>query len=172
MFLMMVILDRSNPKRLVDLYLEPLIEELQNLWHVGVLTHDNTTNRAIMMCVELMWIVNGLPAYGMASGWSTASVMGVKFGKMKDNLNARKNLKIICNRLELEVDERRPNVMPKAVCTRHVHYEKVDHLSLFIGLRSKDGGASFVLRGVQLLLQKVIMMFTGSNGVSPSSNCQ
>ncbi|KAL0417048.1 UNVERIFIED_CONTAM: hypothetical protein Slati_3536700 [Sesamum latifolium] len=38
-------------------------------------------------------------------------------GKTKDNLNAQKDLKIICNRPELEVDERRPNVMPKAVYT-------------------------------------------------------
>ncbi|KAL0409630.1 UNVERIFIED_CONTAM: hypothetical protein Sradi_1897400 [Sesamum radiatum] len=37
--------------------------------------------------------------------------------KTKDNLNAQKDLKIICNRPELEVDERRPNVMPKAVYT-------------------------------------------------------
>ncbi|KAL0329248.1 UNVERIFIED_CONTAM: hypothetical protein Sradi_4911500 [Sesamum radiatum] len=32
-------------------------------------------------------------------------------------MNARRDLKIICNRLELELDERRPNVMPKAVYT-------------------------------------------------------
>ncbi|KAK4389777.1 hypothetical protein Sango_2314700 [Sesamum angolense] len=38
-------------------------------------------------------------------------------GKSKDNLNARKDLAIICNRPELQVDERRPNVMPKAVYT-------------------------------------------------------
>ncbi|KAL0446475.1 UNVERIFIED_CONTAM: hypothetical protein Slati_1775400 [Sesamum latifolium] len=44
------------------------------------------------------------------------TVMDIK-GKTKDNLNAGKDLKIICNRPELEVDERRPNVMPKAVYT-------------------------------------------------------
>ncbi|KAK4390388.1 Zinc finger BED domain-containing protein RICESLEEPER 1 [Sesamum angolense] len=44
------------------------------------------------------------------------TVMDIK-GKMKDNMNARRDLKIICNRLELELDERRPNVMPKAVYT-------------------------------------------------------
>ncbi|KAL0454992.1 UNVERIFIED_CONTAM: hypothetical protein Slati_0838400 [Sesamum latifolium] len=36
---------------------------------------------------------------------------------MKDNLNEQNNLKIICNRPELEVDERKPNVMPKSVYT-------------------------------------------------------
>ncbi|KAL0347689.1 UNVERIFIED_CONTAM: hypothetical protein Scaly_1784900 [Sesamum calycinum] len=42
------------------------------------------------------------------------TVMDIK-GKMKDNMNARTDLKIICNRPKLELDERRPNVMPKAV---------------------------------------------------------
>ncbi|KAL0355391.1 UNVERIFIED_CONTAM: hypothetical protein Sradi_3986000 [Sesamum radiatum] len=44
------------------------------------------------------------------------TVMDIK-GKMKDNLIARKDLQIICNRPELEVDKRRPYVMPKAVYT-------------------------------------------------------
>ncbi|KAL0358497.1 UNVERIFIED_CONTAM: hypothetical protein Sangu_0699100 [Sesamum angustifolium] len=44
------------------------------------------------------------------------TVMDIK-GKSKDNLNARKDLAIICNRPELQVDERRLNVMPKAVYT-------------------------------------------------------
>ncbi|KAL0283511.1 UNVERIFIED_CONTAM: hypothetical protein Sangu_2885700 [Sesamum angustifolium] len=38
-------------------------------------------------------------------------------GKMKDNMNARTDLKIICIRPKLELDERRPNVMPKAIYT-------------------------------------------------------
>ncbi|KAL2253092.1 UNVERIFIED_CONTAM: hypothetical protein Sindi_0103900 [Sesamum indicum] len=37
--------------------------------------------------------------------------------KKKNNLNAQKDLKIICNRTELEVDKRKPNVMPKIVYT-------------------------------------------------------
>ncbi|KAK4384553.1 hypothetical protein Sango_3049600 [Sesamum angolense] len=44
------------------------------------------------------------------------TIMGIK-GKSKDNLNARKDLAIICNRPELQVDERRPTVMPKVVYT-------------------------------------------------------
>ncbi|KAL0395435.1 UNVERIFIED_CONTAM: hypothetical protein Slati_4509700 [Sesamum latifolium] len=44
------------------------------------------------------------------------TVMDIK-GKTNDNLNVRKDLKIICNPPKLEVDERRPNVMPKAVYT-------------------------------------------------------
>ncbi|KAL0283110.1 UNVERIFIED_CONTAM: hypothetical protein Sangu_2910700 [Sesamum angustifolium] len=210
-FLMMVIPDLSNLKRLIDVYLEPLIEELLQLWHVGVRTYGHATDRDFIMRATLMWTANDLTAYGMASGWSTFlfahhsywnkkafmknrvenkvaylrltgdqildcvanispaveiplllpndygsdhkwtkknifwdllywstlliqhnldlmhiaenmfdnifnTVMDIK-GKTKDNMNAHKNLKIICNHPELELDERTPNVMPKVVYT-------------------------------------------------------
>ncbi|KAL0325042.1 UNVERIFIED_CONTAM: hypothetical protein Sradi_5073500 [Sesamum radiatum] len=76
MFLTMVIPGPSNPKRLIDVYLQPLIDDLLQLWHVGVRTHDHATNQAFMMRAALMWTVNDLPAYGMASAWSTAGIMG------------------------------------------------------------------------------------------------
>ncbi|KAK4400294.1 hypothetical protein Sango_1135500 [Sesamum angolense] len=79
MFLTIVIPGPSNLKYLIDVYLEPLIEELQNFWHVGVLTLDNANNETFTMRDALMWTVNDLPAYEMTSGWSTAGVMGVKF---------------------------------------------------------------------------------------------
>ncbi|KAL0292208.1 UNVERIFIED_CONTAM: hypothetical protein Sradi_6997800 [Sesamum radiatum] len=76
MFLTMVISGPSNPMHLTDVYLQPLIEELLQLWHVGVRTYDDAMDRAFMMRATLMWIVNGLTAYRMASGWSTAGVIG------------------------------------------------------------------------------------------------
>ncbi|KAL0455723.1 UNVERIFIED_CONTAM: hypothetical protein Slati_0911500 [Sesamum latifolium] len=75
-FLTMVIPGPSNPKRLIDVYLKPLIEELLQLWHVGVRTYDHATDNEFIMRAALMWTVNDLPAYGMTSGWSTAGVMG------------------------------------------------------------------------------------------------
>ncbi|KAL2237823.1 UNVERIFIED_CONTAM: hypothetical protein Sindi_0974000 [Sesamum indicum] len=79
MFLRMVIPDLSNPKCLIGVYLESLIEELQNLWHVGVLTRDSVKNETSTRRAALMWTVNDLPAYVMAFGWSSASVVGVQF---------------------------------------------------------------------------------------------
>ncbi|KAL0445737.1 UNVERIFIED_CONTAM: hypothetical protein Slati_1701600 [Sesamum latifolium] len=208
MFLTMVIPGPSTLKRFIDVYMEPLIEELQNLWHVGVLTRDSARDETFAMRAALMWTVNDLPAYGMASGWNSAvpsprsslsftknrverkvarsrltgeqirdwveefspavevplslpdgygvehkwtkksifweleywsthliqhnldvmhieknvfdnifnTVMDIK-GKTKDNQNAPKDLKIICNCPEFEVDQKRPNVMPKVVYT-------------------------------------------------------
>ncbi|KAL0391131.1 UNVERIFIED_CONTAM: hypothetical protein Scaly_0470200 [Sesamum calycinum] len=51
------------------------------------------------------------------------TIMDIK-GKMKDNLNGRKDLKIICNRSELEVDEPKPNTMPKAVYTHTKEHKR------------------------------------------------
>ncbi|KAL0328133.1 UNVERIFIED_CONTAM: hypothetical protein Scaly_2245900 [Sesamum calycinum] len=68
MFLTMVIPSPSNPKCLIDVYLEPLTEELLQLWHVDVRTYDIATNWAFIMRAVLIWTVNDLPAYGMASG--------------------------------------------------------------------------------------------------------
>ncbi|KAL0287726.1 UNVERIFIED_CONTAM: hypothetical protein Sangu_2681000 [Sesamum angustifolium] len=75
MFLMMLITGPSNSKYLIDAYLEPLIEELQILWHVGVLTRDSAKDETFTMRTALICIVNVLPTYGMASGWSTAGVV-------------------------------------------------------------------------------------------------
>ncbi|KAL0316473.1 UNVERIFIED_CONTAM: hypothetical protein Sradi_5525500 [Sesamum radiatum] len=69
MFLMMVIPGPSNPKCRIDVYLELLIEELLQLRHTGVLTHDHAMNQAFMMRAALMWTVNDLFAYGMTFGW-------------------------------------------------------------------------------------------------------
>ncbi|KAL0307979.1 UNVERIFIED_CONTAM: hypothetical protein Sangu_3001400, partial [Sesamum angustifolium] len=71
MFLTIVILGPTNPKCLINIYLEPLIEELHNLWHAGVLAHDSAKNETFTMRAALMWTVNDLPACGIASEWST-----------------------------------------------------------------------------------------------------
>ncbi|KAL2248402.1 UNVERIFIED_CONTAM: hypothetical protein Sindi_2692500 [Sesamum indicum] len=79
MFLMVVIPGPFNPKRFIDVYLEPLIEELQNLWHVGILMHDNAKNETFMMRT-----MNYLPVYGIASAWSTTGII-VGIGDQKAN---------------------------------------------------------------------------------------
>ncbi|KAL0374145.1 UNVERIFIED_CONTAM: hypothetical protein Sradi_3330200 [Sesamum radiatum] len=76
MFMTMVIPSPSNPKHLIDIYLELLIKELQNLWHMGAQTRDGAKDETFMMRAALMWTMNHLPTYGTASGWSTVDVMG------------------------------------------------------------------------------------------------
>ncbi|KAL0440685.1 UNVERIFIED_CONTAM: hypothetical protein Sradi_0007400 [Sesamum radiatum] len=43
---------------------------------MGVKTYDHAKDRAFIMRAVLMWTVNNLPAYDIASGWGTAGVMG------------------------------------------------------------------------------------------------
>ncbi|KAL0362343.1 UNVERIFIED_CONTAM: hypothetical protein Scaly_1189500 [Sesamum calycinum] len=52
------------------------------------------------------------------------TVMDIK-GKTKDNLDTRRDLKSICNRPELKLDERRSNVIPKVVYTLGNEQKKV-----------------------------------------------
>ncbi|KAL0324665.1 UNVERIFIED_CONTAM: hypothetical protein Scaly_2433600 [Sesamum calycinum] len=47
---------------------EPLIEELLQLWHVGVRTYDHATDNTFIIRAALMWIVNNLPAMGWRLG--------------------------------------------------------------------------------------------------------
>ncbi|KAL0449584.1 UNVERIFIED_CONTAM: hypothetical protein Slati_1514800 [Sesamum latifolium] len=229
MFLTMVILGPSNPKHLIDVYIELLIDELQNLWYVGVLTRDSARDETFAMRATLMWTVNDLPAYGMASRWSSAGVMGCPIcytsrlmgeqirdwveefspavevplslpdgygiehkwtqkiifwgleywsthliqhnldvmhikknvfdnifntvmdikGKTKENLNARKDLKIICNQPELKVNERRSNVMPKAEYTL-TREQKRRICEWITRLKFYDGYASNLARCVDM----------------------
>ncbi|KAL0289874.1 UNVERIFIED_CONTAM: hypothetical protein Sangu_2599600 [Sesamum angustifolium] len=70
-------------------------------------------------------------------------------GKTKDNLNAHKDLKNICNGPELEVDERRPNATPKVAYTL-MKEQKKKICEWVRGLRFPDGYASNVSRCVDI----------------------
>ncbi|XP_070054431.1 uncharacterized protein [Nicotiana tomentosiformis] len=61
-----------NPKNLIDVYLRPLNDELQLLWHQGVKTYDISTKQNFLLHAALMWTINDFPTYGILSGWSTA----------------------------------------------------------------------------------------------------
>ncbi|KAL0329043.1 UNVERIFIED_CONTAM: hypothetical protein Sradi_4891000, partial [Sesamum radiatum] len=76
------------------------------------------------------------------------TIMDIK-GKIKDNMNAHRDLKIIWNRPELELDERRPNIMPKVVYT--LAKEQKRRVCEWIrGLKFPDGYASNLPRCVDM----------------------
>ncbi|KAL0352391.1 UNVERIFIED_CONTAM: hypothetical protein Scaly_1627800 [Sesamum calycinum] len=68
---------------------------------------------------------------------------------MKDDLNVRKNLKIICKRPKLEVDESRPNMMPKALYTL-TKEQKMRICEWISHLKFPDGYASNLARCVDM----------------------
>ncbi|XP_072087173.1 uncharacterized protein [Arachis hypogaea] len=71
LFLTCIILRKENPKAKIDVYLQPLIDELKELWDEGVLTYDIHSKRNFQLKAALMWTINDFPTYGMLSGWST-----------------------------------------------------------------------------------------------------
>ncbi|KAH0712739.1 hypothetical protein KY285_004319 [Solanum tuberosum] len=55
----------------IDVYLQPLIDELKELSETRVCTFDASTKRNFTLHVALLWTINDFPAYGNLSGWST-----------------------------------------------------------------------------------------------------
>jgi len=55
----------------IEVYLQPLIHELKDLWNFGVETYDASKNETFQMCVTLLWTISDYPEYAMLSGCST-----------------------------------------------------------------------------------------------------
>ncbi|XP_059316721.1 uncharacterized protein LOC132067483 isoform X1 [Lycium ferocissimum] len=69
--LSMIIPGPSSPGNDIDVYLQPLIAELKELWEAGIETYDAETNQTFRMRAALLWTVSDFPALAMVSGWST-----------------------------------------------------------------------------------------------------
>ncbi|KAK2641198.1 hypothetical protein Ddye_022961 [Dipteronia dyeriana] len=61
----------KGPGNDIDVYLGPLIDELNELWENGVNTYDISTQQNFQMKVVIMWTINDFSAYTYMSGWST-----------------------------------------------------------------------------------------------------
>ncbi|XP_028055573.1 uncharacterized protein LOC114259747 [Camellia sinensis] len=72
-FFMMPLLipGRRAPGFDIDVFLRPLIDELNELWEVGVETYDASSGSNFQLRAALLWTINDFPAYGNLSGWST-----------------------------------------------------------------------------------------------------
>ena len=61
----------KSPGKDIDVYLKPLIDDLQELWKKpGVLTLDVVTGKYFHMRSMLLWTINDFPARSSLSGWS------------------------------------------------------------------------------------------------------
>jgi hypothetical protein len=61
----------KSPGMNIDVYLQPLIDELKDLWLNGVTTWDAKVKKNFTLRAVLLWTINDFPAYAMLSGWST-----------------------------------------------------------------------------------------------------
>jgi len=71
LFLTILVPGPHHPRRSLDVFLQPLIYELQMLWEHGVEAFDVSSQQNFVMRAALMWTISGFPAYGMLSGWTT-----------------------------------------------------------------------------------------------------
>ncbi|GMJ10413.1 hypothetical protein HRI_004710500 [Hibiscus trionum] len=68
--LSMIIPSEKGPGNNIDIYMQPLIEELKQLW-VGVETYDVLKKENFNLRAALLWTNNDFTAYANLSGWST-----------------------------------------------------------------------------------------------------
>ena len=52
--------------------MQPLIEELKQLWDAGATTYDISKKQNFNMRATILWTISDFPAYSMLSGWATA----------------------------------------------------------------------------------------------------
>ncbi|XP_010424636.1 PREDICTED: uncharacterized protein LOC104709773 [Camelina sativa] len=70
MILSMVIPGKQMPGNDIDVYLQPLIKELKELWFDGVKTVDASTKQTFDMRAAIMWTISDFPGLGNLSGWN------------------------------------------------------------------------------------------------------
>ncbi|XP_065865709.1 uncharacterized protein [Euphorbia lathyris] len=61
----------NSPGNNIDVYMQPLIAELKDLWDVGLETYDAFTDRTFMLHACVLWTISDFPGYAMLSGWNT-----------------------------------------------------------------------------------------------------
>ncbi|KAH0704352.1 hypothetical protein KY285_018630 [Solanum tuberosum] len=66
----MIIPGPKMPENSIDVYLQPLIAELKQLWD-GVNAYDSSTKEMFQLRAALMWTISDFPGLDNLSGWNT-----------------------------------------------------------------------------------------------------
>ncbi|XP_071708293.1 uncharacterized protein [Rutidosis leptorrhynchoides] len=61
----------KQPGNDIDVYLEPLIDDMMQLWHTGVEVYDAYKKEYFQLRAMIFCTINDFPAYGNLSGYST-----------------------------------------------------------------------------------------------------
>ena len=65
----------NQPGNDIDVYLQPLIDDLKELWNNGVEVFDGYEKTSFNLKALLMWTINDFPAYGNLAGCRTKGKM-------------------------------------------------------------------------------------------------
>ena len=64
----LLIPDPKSPGEKIDVFMQPLIDELNDLWVCGIEAYDAHSKSTFQMHAALMWTINDFSTYGMLSG--------------------------------------------------------------------------------------------------------
>ncbi|XP_012845366.1 PREDICTED: uncharacterized protein LOC105965370 [Erythranthe guttata] len=94
----------TEPGNNLDVYLQPLIAELKELFDVGVNTYDASSKENFQMRAAILWTISDFPGLAAVSGWSTkgeyACPVCYKFTNSKWLYNSHKYC-YMCHRIFL-----------------------------------------------------------------------
>ncbi|KAL0285576.1 UNVERIFIED_CONTAM: hypothetical protein Scaly_2814100 [Sesamum calycinum] len=79
LLLSMLIPGPKGPGNDIDVYLQPLIDELKELWEVGIEAYDAYKKENFILRAALMWTISDLPAYSYCLGGSHLATLLVPF---------------------------------------------------------------------------------------------
>ena len=74
-FLSMLIPGPKSPGNDIDVFLQPLVKDLQDLWEHGVETFDASDGSIFQLRAALMWTISDFPGYANLSGYSTKGLL-------------------------------------------------------------------------------------------------
>ncbi|KAL4560827.1 hypothetical protein LXL04_032982 [Taraxacum kok-saghyz] len=69
--LSLIIAGPESPRNKIDVYMQPLIKELKELWEVGIETYDASTKGNFRLKASIFCTISDFPGYANLSGWST-----------------------------------------------------------------------------------------------------
>ncbi|XP_078165513.1 uncharacterized protein LOC144560210 [Carex rostrata] len=168
----------QGPRQLgndIDVYLAPLIEDLQKLWRDGVRVWDAYGKEQFELRAMVFCTINDFPAYGNLSGYSTKgakacpiceddtqvlSLIGTLLnipGKTKDGINARKDMVEMKIRPKLAPQDKgkQKAYLPPAMCTMS-KTEKTSFCKCLHSIKVPSGYSSNIKKLVSMKDMKLI----------------
>ncbi|XP_056695504.1 uncharacterized protein [Spinacia oleracea] len=96
LMLSLLILGLTSPGNDIDVYLQPLVQELKDLWEYGLDTYDTEKRQTFKMHAALQSTTNDFPVYAMLSGWSTKGKFACPYCHYETDHHHLNNSNISC----------------------------------------------------------------------------
>lgn len=86
----------ESPSNNIDVYMQPLVAELKELWDSGIETFDALTNKNFNLRAMVLWTISDFPGYSMLSGWSTKGYLACPVCHYETSSEYLKHSRKIC----------------------------------------------------------------------------